>query len=58
MKKEEIKKIKMDLFRKKNLNIRIEEIFKIIKINEYEKRIFSDNKKETRPLIIKDKYPI
>lgn len=56
--KEDNKKIKMDLFRKKNLKIRIEEIFKIIRINEYDKRTFIKNKKETEPVIVKDKYPI
>ena len=46
------KRIRMDLFRKKNLKIRIEEIFKIIKINEYSKRIFIKDKKETEALTV------
>lgn len=51
---EEYRKIKMDLFRKKNLKIKIEEIFKIVKINEYDKRVFYNNKKETKALIVKN----
>lgn len=51
--KENNKKIKMELFRKKNLRIKIEEIFKIVRINEYDKRKFIKNKKETEPIIIK-----
>jgi hypothetical protein len=45
-------KIRMDLFRKKNLKIRIEEIFKVIKLSQYDKRIFTNNKRETKPLYI------
>ena len=44
---ENSKKISMELFRKKNLNIKIEEIIKIVRIGEYDKRIFTNNKKET-----------
>ena len=43
-------KISMDLFRKKNLKIKIEEIFKIIRLCDYDKRIFDRNKRETKPL--------
>ncbi len=49
---DENRKIRMNLFRKKNLKIRIEEILKIIRINEYNKRIFTNNKKETTALVI------
>jgi hypothetical protein len=45
-------KISMDLFRKKNLKIKIEEIFKIIRLCDYDKRIFNRNKRETKPLEI------
>jgi hypothetical protein len=45
-------RISMDLFRKKNLKIKIEEIFKIIRLNDYDKRIFTDNKRDTKPLEI------
>jgi hypothetical protein len=45
-------KIRMDLFRKKNLKIKIEEIFKIIRLSEYDKRIFTNNKRETISLEI------
>lgn len=47
-----VKKIKMDYFRKKNLKIKIEEIFKIIRVGSYDKRIFIKDKKETKALII------
>jgi hypothetical protein len=46
-------RISMDLFRKKNLKIKIEEIFKIIRLNDYDKRIFTDNKRDTKPLEIR-----
>ena len=45
-------KIRMDLFRKKNLQIKIEEILKIVRLSQYDKRIFTNNKKETKPLYI------
>jgi hypothetical protein len=45
-------KIRMDLFRKKNLKIRIEEIFKIVRLSQYDKRIFTNDKRETKPLYI------
>jgi hypothetical protein len=45
-------KIRMDLFRKKNLKIRIEEIFKVVRLSQYDKRIFTNNKRETKPLYI------
>jgi hypothetical protein len=45
-------KIRMDLFRKKNLKIRIEEIFKVIRLSQYDKRIFTNDKRETKPLYI------
>jgi hypothetical protein len=45
-------KIRMDLFRKKNLKIRIEEIFKVVRLSQYDKRIFTNDKRETKPLYI------
>ena len=42
----------MDLFRKKNLQIKIEEILKIVRLSQYDKRIFTNDKKETKPLCI------
>jgi hypothetical protein len=45
-------KVRMDLFRKRNLKISIEEIFKVVKLSQYDKRIFTNDKRETRPLYI------
>jgi hypothetical protein len=45
-------KIRMDLFRKRNLKISIEEIFKVVKLSQYDKRIFTNDKRETKPLYI------
>jgi hypothetical protein len=45
-------KVRMDLFRKRNLKISIEEIFKIVKLSQYDKRIFTNDKRETKPLYI------
>ena len=53
-KNQKYKKIKMDYFRKRNLDIRIEEILKIVRIGEYDKRIFSDDKRETTAVYIKN----
>ena len=51
-KSDKYQKIRMDLFRKKNLQIKIEEILKIVRLSQYDKRIFTNNKKETKPLCI------
>jgi len=51
-KSDKYQKIRMDLFRKKNLQIKIEEILKIVRLSQYDKRIFTNNKKETKPLYI------
>lgn len=45
-------KVRMDLFRKRNLKISIEEIFKVVKLSQYDKRIFTNDKRETKPLYI------
>lgn len=45
-------KIKFDFFNKKFLNLKIEEIEKFISYTNYDKRIFTDKKKKTKPLKI------
>jgi uncharacterized protein YhbP (UPF0306 family) len=51
----ESRNMPVDLFRKKNLNLKIEEISKTINLGGYDKRLFSRDKKNTKPLTI---YPI
>lgn len=47
-------KIKMTFFNKNFLDMKINEINKIINFDGYDKRIFSNNKKFTQPLIINE----
>jgi hypothetical protein len=51
----ESRNMSVDFFRKKNLNLKIEEISKTINLGGYDKRLFSKDKKNTKPLTI---YPI
>lgn len=46
--------LKIDLFRKKNYAIKIEEIEKITRFGGYDKRIFDQTKKHTSALVIKE----
>jgi len=49
--------IQTSQFKKSNLEIKIIDISKNITMSGYDKRIFSPDKKTTKPLIIKDSYP-
>lgn len=47
-------RIKYEFFNKKSMNIRIEEIIKILNFSFYDKREFDDSKKTSKPLIINE----